>query len=63
MNAVVALSPLKVFTTTSVFTLALPPPPPPEIVIVLVPPVPLAATPEPTKLSVVAAVESELPSS
>ena len=39
------------------------PPPPPEIVIVLVAPVPEAVTPAPTKLSVVAAVDNEEPSS
>ena len=38
-------------------------PPPPEIVIVFVAPVPDAVTPEPTKLSVVAAVDSAEPSS
>ena len=36
---------------------------PPLIVRVLVAPVPLAVTPAPTKLSVVAAVDNELPSS
>ena len=41
----------------------LPEPPPPEIVIVLVAPVPEAVTPAPTKLSVVAVVDNELPSS
>ena len=38
-------------------------PPPPEIVIVLVAPVPDATTPDPTKLSVVPAVDKEEPSS
>ena len=40
-----------------------PPPPPPEMVIVLVVPVPLAVTPEPTKLIVEAAVDKADPSS
>ena len=40
-----------------------PPPPPPEIVIVFVEPVPDAVTPEPTKLIVVAEVDSVEPSS
>ena len=40
-----------------------PPPPVPLIVIVLVAPVPEAVTAEPTKLSVVAAVDNEDPSS
>ena len=39
------------------------PPAPPLIVIVLVAPLPSASTPEPTKFSVVAAVDKELPSS
>ena len=38
-------------------------PPPPDIVIVFVAPVPLATTPAPTKLSVVAAVDKDDPSS
>ena len=38
-------------------------PPPPEIVIVLVAPVPEATTPDPTKLSVVPAVDRADPSS
>ena len=37
--------------------------PPPAIVIVLVAPLPEATTPDPTKLSVVPAVDKELPSS
>ena len=42
---------------------ALPLPPPPAIVIVFVAPEPEATTPDPTKLSVVPAVDSADPSS